>query len=98
MVAQDVTNGKTDSWSYVSTRGSVPAYHVYSGEIEKSERDDRQYKLIRLENGLQAMLVHDPTADKAAASLDVAVGHLNDPVCVLRSFMHRHVIPTSSSG
>lgn len=98
MVAQDVANGKSDSWSYVSTRGSVPAYHVYSGEIEKSERDDRQYKFIRLENGLQAMLVHDPTADKAAASLDVAVGHLNDPVCIIHPFIHIGVLLNRPSG
>jgi hypothetical protein len=29
-----------------------------------------------MENGLEAMLVHDSKANKAAASLDVAVGHL----------------------
>lgn len=37
-------------------------------------------RIIRLENGLKATLVSDPKSDKAAASLDVAVGHLDDPV------------------
>jgi hypothetical protein len=46
----------------------------------RSERDERDYRLVRLQNGLQAMLVHDVKADKAAASMDVAVGHLYDPV------------------
>ena len=57
-----------------------PPYHVYHKDIIRSERDERDYRLIRLQNGLQAMLVHDLKAEKAAASLDVAVGHLYDPV------------------
>lgn len=52
---------------------------VYAKPIQKSQQDDREYRLIRLENGLQAMLIQDAKADKAAASLDVAVGHLHDP-------------------
>jgi len=58
---------------------NVPPHWVYTKPIQKSQQDDREYRLIRLNNGLQAMLVHDATADKAAASLDVAVGHLHDP-------------------
>ena len=58
----------------------APSYWAYTKPIQKSQQDDREYKLIRLDNGLQAMLVHDAKADKAAASLDVAVGHLHDPV------------------
>lgn len=58
----------------------TPSYHVYNKDIIRSERDERDYRLIRLQNGLQAMLVHHLKADKAAASLDVAVGHLYDPV------------------
>ncbi|KAH8099586.1 Metalloenzyme, LuxS/M16 peptidase-like protein [Cristinia sonorae] len=54
-------------------------YRYFSKPIEKSPQDDRDYRLIRLENGLEAMLIHDAKADKAAASLDVAVGHLHDP-------------------
>lgn len=58
----------------------TPAHWVYNKPIQKSQQDDREHRLIRLENGLQAMLIHDAKADKAAASLDVAVGHLHDPV------------------
>ena len=61
----------------------IPSYWVYTKPIQKSQQDDREYRLIRLDNGLQAMLVHDAKADKAAASLDVAVGHLHDPVSTL---------------
>ena len=62
----------------------TPPYDVYDKGIIRSERDERDYRVIRLQNGMQAMLVHDVKADKAAASLDVSVGHLYDPVrCVL---------------
>ena len=48
--------------------------------IRKSPNDDRDYRHVTLSNGLQVTLVSDPTADKAAASLDVNVGHFADPV------------------
>ncbi|EJD02194.1 insulin-degrading enzyme [Fomitiporia mediterranea MF3/22] len=67
------------NWTSVPAQGSTPAYHVYSVPIQKSPADDRDYRVVRLENGLQAVLVHDAKTDKAAASLDVAVGHLSDP-------------------
>jgi insulysin len=67
-------------WTLHPGSQQTPPYHVYNKVIIRSERDERDYRLVRLENGLQAMLVHDLKADKAAASLDVAVGHLYDPV------------------
>ncbi|SFR78477.1 Secreted Zn-dependent peptidases, insulinase-like [Marinobacter daqiaonensis] len=45
----------------------------------KSPADDNAYRYISLDNGLEALLVSDPDADKAAASLNVAVGSGNDP-------------------
>ena len=69
----------TPDWARVERPGVTP-HLVYTKTIVKSEQDDRDYRIIRLENGLQATLVHDGKADKAAASLDVAVGHLYDPV------------------
>ena len=71
----------------------VPSYWVYTKPIQKSQQDDREYRLIRLDNGLQAMLVHDAKADKAAASLDVAVGHLHDPVST-----HQYSLPLPVLG
>ena len=75
-----VTNLNPDGVRVESPR-AVPQL-VYAKSIIKSEQDDRDYRIIRLENGLQATLIHDGKTDKAAASLDVAVGHLNDPVCL----------------
>lgn len=67
-------------WRQVPQDGSIPSYSYFSGHLEKPELDTRDYRLIRLDNGLLGMLVHDPTADKAAACVGIAVGALNDPV------------------
>ena len=37
------------------------------------------YRVLNLENGIEALLVSDPETDKAAASVDVRVGVLSDP-------------------
>ncbi|KAG0697015.1 Metalloenzyme, LuxS/M16 peptidase-like protein [Suillus ampliporus] len=66
-------------WQKVEKHANVPAYTLFTKPIEKSQLDEREYRLIKLENGLSAMLVQDAKADIAAASLDVAVGHLSDP-------------------
>jgi hypothetical protein len=67
----------TDGWSR-SVNGS---HHVFTAnEFEKPDNDDRQYRLIRLPNQLEALLIHDASTDKASAALDVHVGNLSDPV------------------
>ncbi|KAL0491918.1 insulysin [Acrasis kona] len=48
--------------------------------IQIPEGDDREYKLIRLDNDLEALIISDSKADKAAAALDVKVGHFSDPI------------------
>jgi len=50
-----------------------------SERIIKSQQDDREYKLITLENELDVLLIHDKDTDIASASLSVNVGYLNDP-------------------
>ncbi|PWV73351.1 insulinase family protein [Halomonas sp. A11-A] len=44
-----------------------------------SPHDSRDYRILTLENGLTALLVSDPEADKAAASMNVSVGSAQDP-------------------
>ena len=44
-----------------------------------SASDPRSYRSIKLENGLEALLIHDETAEMAGASLDVRSGHWKDP-------------------
>ena len=48
-------------------------------EIERSPADTRDYRAVMLDNGLEALVVSDPDADKAAAALTVNVGSANDP-------------------
>ena len=47
--------------------------------MEKSLNDDRVYRTLTLPNGLSVLLISDPATDKAAASLDMHVGHYHDP-------------------
>ncbi|KAL8293043.1 hypothetical protein RQP46_000737 [Phenoliferia psychrophenolica] len=63
----------------VPASGDLPAYAVYAHALEKSPNDDRDYRLILLPNGMEALLISDPTTDKASAAMDVKAGHLNDP-------------------
>lgn len=58
-------------------------HKVFVGDIEKPNLDGRSYRILELKNGLKAVLVHDPLADKSAACLRVAIGSLYDPVSIL---------------
>ncbi|KAL9107466.1 MAG: hypothetical protein Q9227_007663 [Pyrenula ochraceoflavens] len=46
--------------------------------LEKPALDDRSYRVVRLPNKLEALLVHDPETDKASASVNVNVGNFSD--------------------
>ncbi|KAM3569268.1 hypothetical protein VYU27_008628 [Nannochloropsis oceanica] len=48
------------------------------GKVEQSPADDRSYRALELENGMQVLLIHDPETDKASAAMDVGVGSLHD--------------------
>ncbi|KAI9477913.1 MAG: Metalloenzyme, LuxS/M16 peptidase-like protein [Benjaminiella poitrasii] len=55
-------------------------YWTYTQNLEKSDNDDRDYRLIKLaSNDLEVLLVHDKDTDKSSAALDVHVGHISDP-------------------
>lgn len=62
-----------------SSTAEVVDASLQQASLHTSELDTRQYRYIELDNGLRAILVSDPDTDKAAASLDVAVGHASDP-------------------
>ncbi|KAJ0982675.1 hypothetical protein J5N97_010930 [Dioscorea zingiberensis] len=47
--------------------------------ILKPRTDKREYRRIVLPNSLEALLISDPETDKAAASMNVSVGHFSDP-------------------
>lgn len=48
-------------------------------KLELPPTETRPHRHVVLSNGLEAVLVHDIECDKAAASMSVAVGHLEDP-------------------
>lgn len=47
-------------------------------KLETPLLDNRSYRVIRLPNKLEALIIHDPDTDKASAALDVNVGALSD--------------------
>ncbi|KAK4169407.1 ubiquitin carboxyl-terminal hydrolase [Cladorrhinum sp. PSN259] len=51
---------------------------VVTENLEIPSLDDRSYRVIRLPNKLEVLIVHDPTTDKASASCDVNVGAFSD--------------------
>ena len=48
-------------------------------DIIQSQNDDRQYQAFTLDNQLKVLIISDPDAQKAAASLDVFIGSASDP-------------------
>lgn len=48
-------------------------------DIKKSELDDRDYRYIKLPNGMRCVLVHDKDVETSAACLFVNNGSLCDP-------------------
>ena len=40
--------------------------------------DNRQYRLIKLSNNLEVLMISDPDSSSSAASLSVGVGSFND--------------------
>lgn len=51
-----------------------------SRDVIVPQTDARSYRYVELDNRMKVLLVSDPTADKAAAALDVHVGSRQDPV------------------
>ncbi|KAK0715927.1 hypothetical protein B0H67DRAFT_610605, partial [Lasiosphaeris hirsuta] len=47
--------------------------------LEKPLLDNRSYRVMRLPNQLEIVLVYDPDTDKAAATMDVNVESFSDP-------------------
>ncbi|KAI9827721.1 MAG: Insulinase (Peptidase M16) [Thelocarpon impressellum] len=56
---------------------AAPAERL-ADRLETPALDDRSYRVVRLPNKLEVLLVHDPDTDKASAALDVNVGNFSD--------------------
>ena len=53
--------------------------NLSSIQPQKSKFDKRNYRIFTLQNGLETIIVSDPTTEKGACSMDVHVGHYSDP-------------------
>ena len=58
---------------------STPSADERETGVAISPNDDRAYALVELTNGLEVMLVSDPTVEKSAAALSVGLGAAADP-------------------
>ena len=56
----------------------MPPIERVTDKLEAPALDDRSYRVIRLPNKLEALLVHDPDTDKAGAAVNVNVGSFSD--------------------
>ncbi|EJD07223.1 uncharacterized protein FOMMEDRAFT_164257 [Fomitiporia mediterranea MF3/22] len=73
--------GDSVNWEFVpATKCGSPGYYLYTAQIQKSPEDDREYRVIRLGNGLEAVVVRDGDAIAPVASLNIATGHFRDPL------------------
>ncbi|RXM36269.1 Insulin-degrading enzyme [Acipenser ruthenus] len=62
-----------------SYRMSDPSVKRIVSDIIRSPEDKRLYRGLEFANGIQAILISDPTTDKSSAALDVHIGSLSDP-------------------
>lgn len=65
--------------NYHRHMSSSTSYIDHKISFKKPDLDDRNYRFIQLPNNLKALLIQDPTTDKAAAALDVNIGAFEDP-------------------
>ena len=59
-----------------------PSADVANGVVNgvvKSPADNRDYRYLTMDNGLNVLLISDPDTDKSAAAVDVNVGSYMDP-------------------
>jgi len=61
-----------------SRENGLRSAELVTDRLETPSLDDRTYRVVRLPNQLETLLVHDPQADKASAAMDVAVGSFSD--------------------
>lgn len=59
----------------IHSRSSV---ECLADKLDKPLLDNRSYRVIKLPNQLEALLIHDPDTDKASAAMDVNVGSFSD--------------------
>jgi insulysin len=61
----------------LNNRTAPPPERV-ANSMERPALDNRSYRVVKLQNELEALLIHDPETDKASGALDVNVGSFSD--------------------
>ena len=89
---RSIVSSSMSSWTRLRSADGKHGYAVFSDTIRKPDLDDRDYRLIELDNGLRAVLVHDAGAEKAAACLTVQVGAMFDPVSLASSLQGNNLL------
>ncbi|KAF8520990.1 Metalloenzyme, LuxS/M16 peptidase-like protein [Gautieria morchelliformis] len=64
--------------TWQTSSGSSEPYSVYTGFIRQGETDHRQLRLVRLQNEMQVLLIHDVNSPASAMGLCLSVGSLHD--------------------
>ena len=67
----------SSSSGLADSTGSGSGARLVTDKLDKSSLDTRLYRVVRLANDLEVMLVHDAKTDKASASIDVEVGNFS---------------------
>jgi hypothetical protein len=78
---KDSSKKKAEFWPAFFIFFLIAAVTVCQADeiVSKSPNDEQQYEYFELPNQLKVLIVSDPAADKAAASLDVNIGSASDP-------------------
>lgn len=77
--ALGVVIGSVAIWSHEKESGIAVDALIQKNGILKSSYDPREYRALRLENGIIALLISDKRSIVSAASVDVASGSMMDP-------------------
>ena len=64
--------------SLIRSFATMSPIEYVTDKLETPALDNRSYRVIRLPNKLEALLVHDPDTDKAGAAVNVNVGNFSD--------------------
>ena len=64
--------------NYIRSFANMPPIERVTDKLETPALDDRSYRVIRLPNKLEALLVHDADTDKSSAAVNVNVGSFSD--------------------
>lgn len=62
-----------------STMQQHHGFHYLDVQINKSPTDEAEYKAIRLDNGMEVLLISDHKANKSLFSVGLPIGSMEDP-------------------